>query len=487
MLYNILMKILLVNPPIYDFTAYDFWLKPLGMLTVAGFLRNGADFHLFDYLDRTHPFYDDNDQLKSDQYGRGRFHEQIIDSPEVLTKIPRHFRRYGLPQKFFKDFLIQNAPFDFAFIQTTMTYWYLGLKEVIDDIRNLCPNTKIILGGNYATLCPDHAKNLGPELIVKTDRFDPLWKMLNTQPDFSQPALWESYTKQEVFPKSALKTKMRTFGDWQGGRSRHSQHYSDGDRRRPDDKRAICRPNEVLGWLLTTAAVKLTDGCPFKCTYCFVPKVYKNFKPRPLDRCLKELHLLHKLGAKNIAFYDDALLYKPEEILIGFLNEAIKKDYNFNFHSPNALNARFITRPLAELMVQAGFKTFYLGFESSSEQFQKRTGSKVFSNELARAVKLLIDAGADPKNITAYQILGHPLGDLQQLERSMHFAHDLGIKNMLADFSPIPGTPDGNYCHRFTDMTEPLNHNKTAFPVVLLGFDETNRLKNLCQTLNRSL
>ena len=44
-------KILLVNPPIYDFAAYDFWLKPYGMLSVAGFLRGKADFKLFDYLD----------------------------------------------------------------------------------------------------------------------------------------------------------------------------------------------------------------------------------------------------------------------------------------------------------------------------------------------------------------------------------------------------------------------------------------------------
>jgi hypothetical protein len=58
--------------------------------------------------------------------------------------------------------------------------------------------------------------------------------------------------KVEVIPKPALMSKMRTFGVWRGGRSRHSGHYSDGDRRSPDVKRAICRPNEVLGWLLDT-------------------------------------------------------------------------------------------------------------------------------------------------------------------------------------------------------------------------------------------
>jgi hypothetical protein len=29
------------------------------------------------------------------------------------------------------------------------------------------------------------------------------------------------------------------------------------------------------------------------------------------------------------------------------------------------------------------------------------------------------------------------------------------------------------------DIDGPLLHNKTAFPIILLGFDETNRLKDL--------
>jgi hypothetical protein len=44
-------RILLVNAPIYDFFAYDFWLKLYGMLRGAGFLRQQADFQLFDFLD----------------------------------------------------------------------------------------------------------------------------------------------------------------------------------------------------------------------------------------------------------------------------------------------------------------------------------------------------------------------------------------------------------------------------------------------------
>lgn len=69
----------------------------------------------------------------------------------------------------------------------------------------------------------------------------------------------------------------------------------------------------------------------------------------------------------------------------------------------------------------------------------------------------------------------------------MRFANSLGIRGMLADFSPIPGTPGGEFCRKYVDLDEPLMHNKTAFPIILLGNDETNRLKDLQRKLNRLL
>ncbi len=426
-------KILLVNPPIYDFAAYDFWLKPYGLLSVAGYLRGKADFKLFDYLNRMHPFSARERQLESDQWGRGRFYCERVPNPACLEAIPRYFRRFGLPRSMFEGFAAKEGPFDFVFVQTTMTYWYKGIEEVIEDIRKACPQAKIVLGGNYVTLCSSHAEKLGADFLVRTNEMEPLWKYLRISPDLNQPALWEVYKK------------------------------------------------------LNVGVLKLTEGCPFKCTYCSVPNVYSQFKTRPLERSLAELKLLCRLGVENIAFYDDALLFEAEKVFIPFLNEVVKRNIKVNFHSPNALNVRFITSQLAELMVRAGFKTFYLGFESASQQWQKRTGSKVFSDELAKAVQYLTSAGAEPANITAYQILGHPHIDIQQLEASMRFVNSLGIRGMLADFSPIPGTPDGEYCRRWVDMDEPLMHNKTAFPIIFLGFDETNRLKDLQRNLNRSL
>ncbi|MHC4745439.1 MAG: B12-binding domain-containing radical SAM protein, partial [Planctomycetota bacterium] len=187
-------RILLVNPPIYDFAAYDFWLKPYGLLSVAGYLRGKAEFALFDYLDRLHPYFDDN-PLQFDEWGRGPFYNEQIQSPPCLERIPRHFGRFGLPRKVFTDFLASTPPPDYVLIQTMMTYWYPGIEEVIEDIRNLRPRAEIVLGGNYVTLCPDHAQTLGADLLIQGTDLAPLWNRLALEPDLDQPALWEAYER----------------------------------------------------------------------------------------------------------------------------------------------------------------------------------------------------------------------------------------------------------------------------------------------------
>lgn len=422
-------RVLLINPPVYDFAAYDFWIRPYGLLSVAGRLRGQAEFRLFDYMDR----WADENAGPSDRWGRGRFRSERIPLPEPLAHIPRYYRRFGLPRERFASWLREQGPFDYALIQTMMTYWYPGVSEVIEDLRRFRPETQIVLGGNYAILCPDHARSLGADLVVDGIDVQPLWSFMQVEPDPAQTAIWEVYDR------------------------------------------------------LDTGVLKLTDGCPFRCSYCSVPRVYGRFRPRSIERALAELELLISRGARNVAFYDDSLLFDAEHVLTHFLQEVLRRGVRVNLHTPNALNARFLTAELADLMVRAGFKKFYLGFESASRQWQQGTGGKVFSEELAHAVERLLAAGADPADVTAYQIVGHPASDAQELEESMRFVHSLGIRGMLADFAPIPGTPDGEACRQWVDLDEPLMHSKTAFPIIRLGFDEVNRLKDLQRKLNRSL
>jgi hypothetical protein len=411
------MRVLLVNPPIYDFTAFDYWLRPYGMLRVAGRVERTCDLTIFDFLT----------SRRRDAWGRGRFEEQLIPKPEVFRDLVRHFRRFGRPREEFREFL-KARHFEVVLIQTGMTYWYLGVSEVIEELLALVPRAKIILGGVYATLCHEHAHKLGADLVVKGNDLEPVWHILPSAP-------------------AGLPYHDPTMG--------------------------------------SVAAMKLTEGCPFHCTYCSVPLLYASFKARAVEECLQEARALARSGVRHVAMYDDALLFRPEDVLLPFLEGVIRERLPLSFYTPNALNVRLLTAEIAQQMVRAGFRSFSLGFESESDPWMTRTGEKGSPDEFAAAVKHLQDAKAE--SIIAYIILGHPDTEEQEVEASMHYAHRLGTRIMLSEFAPVPGTVDGERSRRWADLDEPLSHNKTAFTIRRLGADRVNRLKALCRDLNRKL
>jgi hypothetical protein len=172
-------------------------------------------------------------------------------------------------------------------------------------------------------------------------------------------------------------------------------------------------------------------------------------------------------------------------VLVPFLKAVIGENIQVAFHTPNALNVRFLTADLARLLVRAGFEGFFLGLESTTASWQNSSGGKARSDEFAKAVRSLQAAGA--QSITAYIIVGHPDLDSREVEDSIHFAHQCGARVLLSEFSPIPGTVDGKKCRSWANLDEPLMHNKTAFAIRRLGTDSMNRLKSLAHSLNSKL
>ncbi len=65
--------ILLINPWITDFAAYNFWIKPLGLLNIATSLRqNGYRISLIDCMDCN---------VKTKPYGDGKLLKTTIPKP----------------------------------------------------------------------------------------------------------------------------------------------------------------------------------------------------------------------------------------------------------------------------------------------------------------------------------------------------------------------------------------------------------------------
>lgn len=61
---------------------------------------------------------------------------------------------------------LNPSPPDMVFVTSMMTYWYPGVFEVIRIVNELLPDAPVVLGGNYATICPDHASLSGADFIL---------------------------------------------------------------------------------------------------------------------------------------------------------------------------------------------------------------------------------------------------------------------------------------------------------------------------------
>jgi hypothetical protein len=164
--------VLCVNPWIHDFAAFDFWLKPLGLLGLAALLRNaGIRVSFIDCLDRFHP--KEPRPVKTAWDGRGPFRKTPIHLAQALPamdgplpRIEKTFSRYGIKPEWFKTDLTSLDRPDLILVTSLMTYWASGAKETIAVIRSVYPDVPVVLGGKYPTLCRDHAQaHSGADLV----------------------------------------------------------------------------------------------------------------------------------------------------------------------------------------------------------------------------------------------------------------------------------------------------------------------------------
>jgi len=421
--------VLLINPWIVDFAAYDFWIKPLGLLYIGAVLRDhGYEVGLLDCMDRNHPALGQNQKAIQRNDGTGHFFKENISRPDILKHIPRQYSRYGLPLNFVQEILSQVTQPDVICVTSGMTYWYPGVVEMISILKKQFPEVPVVLGGIYATLCTAHAQEFsGADVIVTGEGEDQIVNVL--QAFLKDSISYKPYSSLNDLPSPAY--------DLYSG--------------------------------LESAAVLTSRGCPFDCPFCGSQHLTKGYRRRDPFQIIDEIEIIHhRHGVRHFAFYDDALLIDNENYFKILLQELIERKIDVSFHTPNGIHPKEIDLATAELMKQAGFQTLRLSYETSNMERQKQMGFKVSDADLNRAVRLLFDAGFDRSQIGAYVLMGLPDQEIPEVLDSMCFVLDLGIKISLASYSPIPGTGSWNEAVQqgyFQEDVDPLLTNNSIFPM----------------------
>lgn len=420
-------NILLVNPWIHDFAAYDFWAKPTGLLYIGSMLRShGFAVSYIDCLDRFHPCDASTDAPS--RFGRGPYLKSPIPPPPGLEDIPRRYSRYGIPPPWFKESLLALDEPDLILVTSFMTYWYPGVQETIGMIRESFPATPVILGGIYASLCYNHARaHAGADAVVRGSGEEQLTDIVY---------------------------------EFTGYRSAVSIDPKDLDGRP--------HPAYDLQSKITYIPLITSRGCPFSCAYCAAAFLNPIRSRRDPESVVEEIRYWHRdYRIEDYVFYDDALLVDAGNHAIPLFEKILNAGLKVRFHTPNAVHIREITAETARLMFASGFETLRLGLETGEFENRDEIDQKVTENEFTRAVTCLKDAGFRKNQIGAYLLTGLPGMSIHSLEDSIRMVIRNGITPILAYYTPIPHTKMWDQAvaaSRYDLQSDPIYTNNAIFP-----------------------
>ena len=437
---------LLVVPPVYDFALFDLFIKPYSLLKLGKVLQDSG------YLVRLVNALDYRDQKSIERLGRpsrksngtGKFFRQITAKPGILKETfagnpDRDYFRYGIIEEVFAERLRAREP-DVVLMFSGMTYWYPGVQETIRIIRNSFAKVPVILGGIYASLCTEHAEKLsGADFVVSGAAFPRLRDILAS---LSLPVPRDGHSEEMLlYPEISAEA----------------------------------------------GVIRINQGCPFNCSYCASRALSGPFRPGSAENALQTVIKLHELlGTRNIAFYDDALLADKESGIVPFLEGVISSELALNFYLPNGVHLRFLDYKVARLMKLAGFREIRIGFESSDLAFHQESGGKLEVPMLVSGIKILKSAGFRSEEINVYILVGLPGQYGEEVEESIAFARELGLRVRLASYSPLPGTALWEKSIRLSSLPlteDPLTHNNTLLPLQWSGldFNDLRKLKGLAR------
>lgn len=455
-------RVLLVNPWIYDFAAFNLWCEPLGLLSIGTVLQKaGHRVELLDCLGAP--------QVKPRPDGTGKFRKVHLPKPGPLRQVPRRYGRYGMAVTDFDRRASRMERPDLVLVTSSMTYWYPGVFEVVRRLRERWPEVPVVLGGTYASLCTGHARmRSGADWVVRGEAEGRIL-------DLVEDAL------RKPPPRGPGRRAVIVQGDWPN----------------PPDLDALPMVAHELRWQgqgpSEYIGVETSRGCPYRCTYCAAHRLHPVFRRRSPSGVADEIgHYTKRFGIRHVAFFDDALLFRPEQHFFPLIDEILRRDVSCCFHTPNGLHAREITGEVAHEMFRAGFRTVRLGLETSDPQEQARTGGKITNEEFEVAVQALKRAGFTAREVAAYILIGLPDQSPSEVLESIRFVHRCGVQVRLSEFTPIPDTAEGrgrNEDRSLVQDEEPLLHNNSFFSAASLPepWVMTEEIKQRARAGNRGL
>jgi len=386
------MKVLLINPPrfyelvgknpsiIEDHRGYN---PPLGILSLAGYLEKSTDYEV-EILD-----------AQPDEYG----YEELRD---VLRE------RMG----------------DVVGI-TAMTFTLIDVLKTVALVKQLSPETKVVLGGPHVHIFPKETINLpGVDFIVQGEGEKTFVKLLDNLNDLD--AL-------EQIPGLGFKRNGRIIDTGLSPLTEDLDELGFPARHLTD----ISKYSSLLGKHNIITTMFTSRGCPYKCTFCDRPfsPVISGFRWRSAMHVADEMEECINLGINEGFIYDDTFTVRRDRVFE--LCEEIKRR-KLQFRWDVRAHVNTMTPELLRAMKDGGCDRIHYGVEVGNDRMLK----VIKKNTTVERVEQVIGWTKEvDMEILTYFIFGQQTETTKDFQDSIDLAKRLDPNYVhFTIFCPYPAT-----------------------------------------------
>lgn len=365
------MKILLLNP-YYSFTGdtYVFYRAsvPYGLIAIESYLKQKG--------------------LSAKIYELG-----IFDEEDVILEWEGR-ARCGVQDKQIKRIIYRENP-DIIGISTMYTVFHQDYIDLIQYIKKLNPNIRIVVGGNHASSFPQMMLDAGADQVVVGEGEIAFLDICNGD-------------------KSAIVSR---------------DLIPDLDMLPLPDMSAIDFPqyfqaSNPFTMRQPVAGVMTSRGCPHDCCYCTANGVWRRkWRGKSPEYVIDEItELVWKYGIQEIHFMDDNMAVSKER-LRAICNEIIDADLYIKWAMPNGIPYWQLDNDTLDLMKRSGCYRLTFGIESGDPEIRKYIGKEF---PLAKAKEVIQYANKIGIWTICTNIIGFPYETEEQIRRTIDFAKDCG-------------------------------------------------------------
>jgi len=313
--------------------------------------------------------------------------------------------------------------------------WPLA-KQVCGAIKEIFPNCFLIVGGEHATALPDFCLEDCRAI------------------DFCVLGEGEETFRELIYNLETLGSAIDVLGI--AFRGSDGKTFFTGKRDRilsiddipPPSWDLVPLENYLAGGysfgvsLGRSIPILATRGCPYKCTFCSNPKMWKTrWIARTPLKVVEEMEgYIRRYSIENFDFYDLTAIIR-KDWAVEFCQLLIERELNITWQLPSGTRSSALDRRVTALLYKSGCRNISYAPESGSPQTLKHIKKKI---NLDTMIGSMMAAISNNINVKANIIIGFPGEAMRNVFETYKFIFRMAITGVhdvsVWTFSAYPGS-----------------------------------------------